>query len=96
MFCFQSENCINIDYTYYGPNQSISLINHFIISSYLSSSIDVYKTISSVSNISNHVPICLDVEWHSSNPLTLFTQLLIKYQIHYGLVPIGTNRTVSV
>ena len=30
MFCMKSENCINIDYTYCGPNQSISVIDHFI------------------------------------------------------------------
>ena len=65
MFCLKSENCINIDYTYCGPNQSISVIDHFIISSCLSSSIDVYKTISSVSNSSHHVPVFLDVEWPS-------------------------------
>ena len=66
MFCMKSENCINIDYTYCGPNQSISVIDHFIISNCLSSSIDVYKTISSVSNISDHVPVVfLDVEWPS-------------------------------
>ena len=38
MLCMKSENCINIDYTYCGPNQSISVIDHFIISSCLSSS----------------------------------------------------------
>ena len=65
MFCMKSENCINIDYTYCGHNQSISVIDHFIISSCLTSSIDVYKTISSVSNISDHVPVFLDVEWPS-------------------------------
>ena len=32
MFCMKSENCINTDYTYYGPNQSISVIDHSIIS----------------------------------------------------------------
>ena len=64
MFCMQSENCFNIDYTYWGLDQSISVID-FIISSCLSSSTDVYKTISSVSNISDHVPVCLDVEWPS-------------------------------
>ena len=62
----KSENCINIDYTYCGPNQYISVIDHFIISSCLSSSINVYKTISSVSNISDHVPVFLDVEWPSA------------------------------
>ena len=43
MYCMKSENYININYTYCGPNQSISVIDHFIISSCLSSSIDVYK-----------------------------------------------------
>ena len=72
MFCMKSGNCINIDYIYCGPNQSISVIDHFIISSCLSSSIAVYKTISSVSNIS----VFLYVEWHSpkstniSGPIT--------------------------
>ena len=31
MFCMRSENCINIDYTYCGPNQAFSVIDHFII-----------------------------------------------------------------
>ena len=65
MFCMKSEHCINIDYTYCGPNQSISVIDNFIISSCLSSSIDVYKTISSVSNISDNIPVFLDFEWPS-------------------------------
>ena len=67
MFCMKSENCINIDYTYSGPNQSISVIDHFIISSCLSSSINVYKTISSVSNNSHHVSVFLYVEWPRQN-----------------------------
>ena len=65
MFCMKSENCINIDYTYCGPNQSFYVIDHFIFSSCLSCSIDVYKTIISVSNISDHVPVFLDV--HAKN-----------------------------
>ena len=48
-----------------GPNKYISVIDHFIISSCLSYLIDVYKTIRSVSNISDHVPVFLDVEWPS-------------------------------
>ena len=72
MFCMKSENCFNIDYTYCGPNQSISVIDHFIIYNCLSSSIDVYKTISSVSNISDHVPIFLDVEWPSPKSTNIF------------------------
>ena len=55
MFCIKNENCINIYYTYCGPNQSISVIDHFIISSCLSYSIAVYKTIRSVSIISDLV-----------------------------------------
>ena len=39
----KSENCIDIDYTYCGPNQSISVTDHCIICGYLSSSIAVYK-----------------------------------------------------
>ena len=31
MFCMKSENCIIIAYTYCGPNQSLSVIDHFII-----------------------------------------------------------------
>ena len=57
IFCMKSENCINIDYTYCSPNHYISVIDNFIISSCLSSSIDVYKTISSVSYISDHGPV---------------------------------------
>ena len=82
-----SENFINIDYTYCSPNQAFSVIDHFIISICLSSSFAVYKTISSMSNISDHVPLFLDVEWPSPKSLTYLTQLLIKYQIHYGFVP---------
>ena len=47
MFCMKSENCINVDYTYCGPNQAFSVIDQFIITSCLSSSIAVYKIISS-------------------------------------------------
>ena len=72
MFWMKSENCINIDYTYCGPNQAFSVIDHFIISRCLSSSIAVYKTISSMSNISDHVPLFLDVEWHSSKITNIF------------------------
>ena len=61
-------------------SQSIYFCNyHYIISSCLSSSINVYKTISSVSNISDHVPVFLDVEWHS--PKTTNTFDPITYQI---------------
>ena len=72
MFCAKSENCINIDYTYFGLNQFFSsVIGHFIISRCLSSSIAVYKTMSSMSNIlSDHVPLFLAVEWHSPKSLT--------------------------
>ena len=76
MFNMKGENCIIIYYTYYGPNQSISVIDHFIISNFLSSAIDVYKTISSVSNISDHVPVFLDIEWHSPKPLLSLTNYL--------------------
>ena len=69
MFCTKSENCINIDYTFYGPNQAFSVIDHFIISRCLSSSISVYTTISSMGNISDHVSLFLDVEWHSTKSL---------------------------
>ena len=80
MFCMKSENCINIDYTYGGfINQSISVIDHYIISSCLSSSIDVYKTIRSVSNISDHVPAFSDVVWHPPNTTNIFYP--ITYQI---------------
>ena len=72
MFCTKSENCINIDYTYCGPNQAFSVIDHFIISRCLSSSIAVYKTISSMGNISDHVPLFLDVEWHSPKITNIF------------------------
>ena len=65
MFCMKSENCINIYYTYYGPNQAFSVIDHFIICKCLSSLIDVDKTISSMSNISDHVPLFLNVDGHS-------------------------------
>ena len=56
-----------IYYTSCGPYQSISVIDQFIISRCLSSLIAVYKTIRSMSNISDHVPLFLDVEWHSPN-----------------------------
>ena len=87
MFCTKSENRINIDYTYYGPNQAFSVIDHFIISRRLSFSIAVYKTISPMSNISNHVPLFLDVEWHSPKITNLFDPITDNIQIHYGLVP---------
>ena len=35
MFCVKSKNCINIDYTYCGSNQTFSVIDHFSISSFL-------------------------------------------------------------
>ena len=72
MFCTKSENCINIDYTYCGPNQAFSVIDYFIISRCLSPLIAVYKTISSMSNISDHVPLFLDVEWHSPKITNIF------------------------
>ena len=49
-----------------------SVIDHFIISRCLSSSIAVYKTISSMSNISDHVPLFLHVEWHSPKINNIF------------------------
>ena len=78
-FVLRSENCINIDYTYCGPNQLLSVIDHFTISSCLSSSVAVDKTIRSVSNISDHLPVFLDVECHS--PRTNNIPDRITYQI---------------
>ena len=75
MFCTKSENCINIDYTYCGPNQVFSVIDNFMISRCLSSSIAVYKTISSMSNISDHVPLFLDVEWHLPKITNIFDSI---------------------
>ena len=77
MFCTKSENRINIviDYTYYGHNQDFSVIDHFIISRRLSSSIAVYETISPVSNISDHVPLFLYGEWHSPKITKIFDQI---------------------
>ena len=72
MFCTKSENCINIHYSDCCPNQAFSVIDHFVIPSCLSSSIAVYKTISSMSNISDHVHLFLDVEWHSPKITNIF------------------------
>ena len=88
MFSTKSENCINIDYTYCGPNKYISVIDHFIISSCLSSSIDVYKTINSVSNISDHVPVFLDVGGPSSKSTNISDT--ITYHIP---IPLWTRAT---
>ena len=96
MFCMKSENCINIDDTYCGPNQSISVIYHFIISSCLSSSIDVYKTISSVSNISDQVPVFLDVECPSPKSTNISDTSTYHTNSIMGTCHPGTNRTVSV
>ena len=39
----------------------------------------MFITISSVSNISDYVPVCLDVEWHSPKTTNIFDT--ITYQI---------------
>ena len=48
-------------YTYCGPNQAFSEIDHFIIS-----------RCSMSNNISDHVSLFLDVEWHSPNITNIF------------------------
>ena len=93
MLCMKSENCINIDDTYCGPNQYIAVIDHFIISSCLSSSIDVYKTIISVSNISDHVPVFLDVEWPSPKSTNIFNT--ITYHIPIPLWARATQAQIE-
>ena len=63
MFYMKSENCINIDYTYCGPNQSISVIDHFIISDHEPVFLDVEWPSPISTNISDtityHIPIPL-------------------------------------
>ena len=93
MFRMKNENYINIDYTYCGPNQSISMIDHFIISSCVSSSIDVYKTIISVSNISDHVPVFLNVEWPSPKSTNIFDT--ITYHIPIPLWARATQAQIE-
>ena len=93
MFCMRRENCINIDYTYCGPNQAFSVIDHFIISICLSSSIVVYKTIRSMSNLSDPVPLCLDVQWHSPKITNIFDP--ITDQIPYQLLTCASQAQIE-
>ena len=51
---------------------SLHVIDHFIFSICLSSLIAVYKTNSSMSNISDHVLLFLDVEWHLPKITNIF------------------------
>ncbi len=63
-------HCINtalcdIQYTYTGPNNSFSLIDHFLISERLSTDILSYTTIDSINNISDHLPLLLELKCHT-------------------------------
>ncbi len=66
LYCLNSASCSPIiDYTYFGPTGSSSIIDHFIVSQSLLPQLMCYRTVHALSNISDHIPVFLEIKGHS-------------------------------
>ena len=86
-YCCKSNIC-NIDYTFVSPTGATSLIDHFIIPVKMSHSIITYETIDCIDNISDHIPVLLEI------PLDV-SLILNRFEPHTDTGNIGIKQLWS-